>query len=245
MWLHVTGAEAVAIQGDIQQALAKWESALLDIVHGAWADWLSLPNRSRLRFPRTRANIVYDLMVDRAIAAFNEEAEVRAIVKDETAKFLFGQRILVRFKKGDGNGLGSNIETQAVLAFTDPQLLIPGLPDVQKVDVVYNLNDLQTMIERVAVSARDNNIRLWSYDIEDRRGAPSSAVTAVVGTRQRREGGAPSFSPGRKGQRRKQPRLTNHADQCINAASRAAAKRIPTRRRGRPPRGRAGNVVAR
>lgn len=162
---------AVAVEADVREILERRENAILDIAHGAWNDWLATPNRSRLRFARTRANIVHDLMVDRAITAFNGDADVRAIVKDETAKFLFGRRVLVRFKKGDGNGLGSNIETQAVLAFTDPQLLIPGLPDVQKVDVVYVLNDLQTMIERIAVTARDNDVRLWTYDIEDRRGA--------------------------------------------------------------------------
>jgi hypothetical protein len=163
---------AVAIEADVRRALARWESAIQDIVRGAWADWLALPNRSRLRFSRTRANVVHDLMVDRGIAAFNGEADVRVIMKDETAKFLFDRHVLVRFKKGGGKGLGSNIETQAVLAFTDPQLLIPGLPDVQKVDVVYVLNDLQTMIDRVAVTARDNDVRLWFYDITDRRGAP-------------------------------------------------------------------------
>jgi hypothetical protein len=162
---------AVAIETEVREVLARREETILAIAHGAWNDWLELPNRSRLRFARTRANIVHDFMIDRAMSAFSGDADVHPIVKDETAKFLFDRRVLVRFKKGDGNGLGSNIETQAVLAFTDPQLLIPGLPDVQKVDVVYVLNDLQTMIERVAVSARDNDIRLWSYDIEDRSGA--------------------------------------------------------------------------
>ena len=163
---------AVAIETDVREILGRYESTIIEVAHGAWSDWLGLPNRSRLRFARTRATVVHDFIVDRAITAFAGNADVRSIVKDETAKFLFDRRVLVRFKKGDGNGLGCNIETQAVLAFTDPQLLIPGLPDVQKVDVVYVLNDLQTMIERVAVSARDNDVRLWSYDIEDSRSAP-------------------------------------------------------------------------
>jgi len=45
-------------------------------------------------------------------------------------------------------------------------LAIPGFPNVQKVDIVYVLNDLQTEIDRIAVTARNNNARLWSYDIE-------------------------------------------------------------------------------
>jgi len=172
---------AVAIEADVRQVLGPREKTILDLAHGAWDDWLALPNRSRLRFTRTRANIVHEFMVDRAIIAFGGDADIRPIVKDETAKFLFDRRLLVRFKKGDDNGLGSNIETQAVLAFIDPQLLIPGLPDLQKVDVVYILNDLQTKIERVAVTARNNDVRLWSYDIEDRRGALVLPLTLPSG----------------------------------------------------------------
>jgi len=58
------------------------------------------------------------------------------------------------------------METQAGRAFTDLQLAIPGFPNAQKVDIVYVLNDLQTEIDRIAVTARNNNARLWSYDIE-------------------------------------------------------------------------------
>jgi hypothetical protein len=111
-------------------------------------------------------------MVHRAVTAFDGNPDVHVVYQDETAKFLFKRKVLVRLKKGDSNHLGSNIETQAVLAFTDPQLTIPGLPDVQKVDIVYVLNDLQTEIDRVVVTARNNDVRLWSYDIEDRRVAP-------------------------------------------------------------------------
>ncbi len=163
---------AIAIESDVREILGRRETHITEIVQGAWNDWMALRNRARLRFARTRANIVHDFMVDRALAAFSGDAGVRAIVRDQTAKFLFDRRVLVRFKKGDCRGLGINIETQAVLAFTDPQLLIPGLPDVQKIDITYFLNDLQTRIDRVAVTARDNDIRLWTYEIEDRRGAP-------------------------------------------------------------------------
>ena len=163
---------AVAIESDVRQMLDEFEPTILDAVHSAWSDWLASPHRSQIRFRRTRANLVHDFMVHKAVAAFDSQPDVHIIHQDETAKFLFKRQILVRLKKGDANCLGSNIETQAVLAFTDPQLTIPGLPDVQKIDIVYVLNDLETAIERVAVTARDNNTRLWTYDIADRRGAP-------------------------------------------------------------------------
>lgn len=163
---------AVAVETDVKNVLLDFEETILDVVHGAWGDWLASPHRAQIRFRRTRANLVHDFMVHRAVAGFDAHPDVHVVYQDETAKFLFKRKVLVRLKKGDTNHLGSNIETQAVLAFTDPQLTIPGLPDVQKVDIVYVLNDLQTEIDRIAVTARDNDVRLWSYDIEDRRVAP-------------------------------------------------------------------------
>ena len=162
---------AAAIESEVREVLAEFEPRLLEIYQGGWDDWQSFRRMALERFPRIRANVVHGFMVDRAISAFDGDPGVHVILQDETAKFLFRQRVLVRLKKADRNVLGSNIQTQAVLAFVDPQLTIPGLPDVQKVDVVYVLNGLETAIERVAVTARDNDVRLWSYDIEDRRGA--------------------------------------------------------------------------
>lgn len=163
---------AQADETEVRRILSAFEPTILDVVHGAWSDWMSSPHRSTLRYPRTRACLVQEFMVKRAIEAFDGNSDVHIIHQDETAKFLIGQELLLRLKKGDANGLGCNIETQAVLNFTDPQMVIPGLPDVQKVDVVYVLNAIETQIDRVAVAARDNGTRLWSYDIEDRRSAP-------------------------------------------------------------------------
>ncbi len=163
---------ALADETEVRRILSAFEPTILDIVHGAWGDWMASPHRSTLRYPRTRACLVHEFMVKRAIEAFDGSNDVHVIHQDETAKFLIRQELLLRLKKGDSNGLGCNIETQAVLNFTDPQMVIPGLPDVQKVDVVYILNTIETQIDRVAVAARDNGTRLWSYDIEDRRAAP-------------------------------------------------------------------------
>ncbi len=177
---------AIAVETDVRNVLLEFEETILDAVYGAWRDWLASPHRAQIRFRRTRANLVHDFMVHRAVAAFDAHPDVHVIHQDETAKFLLKQKVLMRLKKGDANSLGSNIETQAVLAFTDPQMTIPGLPDVQKVDVVYVLNDLQTAVDRIAVTARDNDVRLWSYEIEDRRIAP---VLPLVQLTDPKEGG--------------------------------------------------------
>lgn len=178
---------ALACEAEVRNILSGVEPALLDIVRGAWDDWKQSPHKAQLRYPRTRANLVHEFMVQRAVRAFDGDPDIHIIHQDETAKFLFQRQLLVRLKKGDANCLGCNIETQAVLAFTDPQMTIPGLPDVQKVDIFYVLNSIETEVDWIAVTARDNGTRLWTYDIEDRRTAP---VLPLPQPQQPSEGGA-------------------------------------------------------
>ena len=123
---------------------------------------------------RSRACLVHDFIVQRAIAAFTGDAAVRTIRRDETAKFVFAGQVALRFKKADDNGLGSNIKTEATLDFVEQQQELPGIPNVHKIEVVYILNRLQTQIERVVVVARDGDVRLWNYVI-----APATTAEIV------------------------------------------------------------------
>lgn len=148
----------------VRGVLAPYETQLFQAMHGAWDDWKALALGGRLLFPgRTRACLVHDFIVQRAIAAFTGDPAVRLIQRDETAKFVIADQVLLRFKKADENGLGSNIETQATLDYIEQQLELPGVPDVHKIEVVYVLNKLRTQIDRIAVVARDGDVRLWDY----------------------------------------------------------------------------------
>jgi hypothetical protein len=176
---------------DVRRELAPYEVDILEVVQGAWQDFLDLGIQAKLRYKRNRAGLVHDFMVQRAMNKWPEGSGVTWLEKDETAKFIFGQEVIVRFKKADENGLGANIMTQAVLAFVDPQMNLPGIPEeLAKVEVLYSLNALETQINSVTVVARNGDRELWSYVIEDRRGgtvlplplapAPSPAEPDVV-----------------------------------------------------------------
>ena len=99
---------------------------------------------------------------------------MRVIRRDETAKFVVVDQVLLRFKKADDRGLGSNIPTQASLGFIGQQHDLPGIPNVHKVEVVYALNRLQTQIDRVVVVARDGDALLWDYAI-----APATTAEVI------------------------------------------------------------------
>lgn len=156
-----------ADQDAVQATLKEFEDAILDVVHGAWREFRQLQQTlaAPLLYARTRACFVQDLMVQRAQTVFAENPRVRVIEKDETAKFVFDGRVVVRFKKADASGLGSNIQTQAVMQFVEQQQDLPGFPDMHKVEVLYHLNKLQTQIDHVMVVARDGGRQLWEYPI--------------------------------------------------------------------------------
>jgi hypothetical protein len=164
-----------AVEEIVRGVLRSYEDAIFKVVHGAWSDWRELPLGGRLLFPgRTRACLVHDFMVQRAIAAWTGARAVRVIRQDETAKFVVADQVLLRFKKADDRGLGSNIPTQASLIFTEQQYDLPGIPNVHKIEVVYVLNRLQTQIDRVVVVARDGDDLLWDYVI-----APATTAEVI------------------------------------------------------------------
>lgn len=169
----------LADQTAVEATLKDFEPALLRIVHGAWAEVRKLPLEAPLEFARTRACLVQDIMVRRAKAEFADDPRVRMVSRDETVKFVFDEAVIARFKKADASGLGSNIQTQAVMQFVDQQQELPGLPDVHKIEVLYHLNKLQTQIEHVMVVARDDDQMLWDYPL--RAGESAQVVMFPTG----------------------------------------------------------------
>ncbi len=151
---------------DVRPVLRDFELRIRAILEAAWKEWLEVPDRARFS-DRSRASIVFDFIKRRAIAEFDRDPNIRIIIKGQTVQFLFRDTVLVRFKKACRSGLGSNIETQAVLEFVDPQLKIPDLlPDIYRIEVCYHLDSLATQLEELAVTARDRDRKLWSYELQ-------------------------------------------------------------------------------
>lgn len=166
-------------QADVKTILKDFEDRIRAIVDLAWKEWLAIPDRSRFVFMRrVRATLVFDFIARNAIAEFDGDPNIHVIVKSrQTVHFLFKDVVLVRFKLGNSKGVGSNIETQAVLDFVDPQGVIPGLvPEIMKVEVCYSPDDLGMELREVAVVARNRRRRIWAYQIE--RG-DSAAIVGI------------------------------------------------------------------
>lgn len=162
---------------DVMQLLSSREPAICQVFLRSWDRWWNNPERL-LHFKRTRATLIHSyMMVIEAPAAFADDLGVRLIDGQETTYFVVEQRLVFRLKMGDGCGISSNIETQASLAFTDPQQALPGIPDHGRVDIVYVLNPFETLIDRVLVVARDGDRAAWFYPIFPRSYEGKSPIT--------------------------------------------------------------------
>jgi len=116
--------------------------------------------------------VIFDFIKARALTEFDGDPHIRAIPKGQTVHFLFRDRVLVRFKKANSAGLGSNIETQAVIEFVDPQIPLFAMPPIYHVEVCYHLDKLATRMALLAVTARQRNTKLWAYELD----RPASAA---------------------------------------------------------------------
>jgi hypothetical protein len=155
----------------VRSKLAPYEGRIRAVIDRAWQQFLEIPCRHKFLFPRTRANIVFDLIAGEIFDEFDVDPSVHITRKNETVKFLVRDRgedeVLCRIKKANGSGLGSNIRTQEVMDFICQEPGIPGLlGDLHKIEICYFEDPTGAEIASVHVTARDNDVKLWSYEIE-------------------------------------------------------------------------------
>ncbi len=150
---------------EVKSLLGSRERAISQIVLGSWDRWWNNPDRIVLGFKRTRATVMHNFMMNLAPNLFSEDDGIRLIDGQETTYFVVQQRLVFRLKMGDGCGISRNIETQMSLAFIDPQQTLPGIPDLDRVDVVYILNPFETQIANISVVARDCERAAWQYPV--------------------------------------------------------------------------------
>lgn len=165
---------AIPIEWRVRQILTTEREAKIDRCYTrAMEDWMASGDRPKLsRWPRTRANNLFEYLTNHLVTEFESDHGAKFIWGAETFKLILDGELIIRFKKAGRNGVGSNIGTQAEFNFCDPQMEIPGFPEVQKVEVDYTLNVTGTAISEINVVARDGEKASWSYLINPSGGAP-------------------------------------------------------------------------
>lgn len=156
----------------VRERLEPFHSRICGVISRGYAEWLAMKRFmaesgfGAVLYPRTIANFVFDGVVRQALREFGEDKDVRIVLEPQTVKFVFGETVLARFKKGDEDNLGQNHPTQAVFDFVVAQATLPGLPSsAVKVEILYSASDLDDEINSIIVAARDGDSLLWHYPI--------------------------------------------------------------------------------
>ena len=118
--------------------------------------------------PRTRANIMSDLMIMYTRKFF--EGKRGVVLRKNRGLFLLEIKgeLLIRFKKLGRNQKASNIPTQQSIDFYGQQLDLPGISS-RAVGLVagYVLNGLQNGLESKLITCPKGSYVEWSIDMEE------------------------------------------------------------------------------
>lgn len=154
-------------QAIVKPIIDEISDSIIAIIHESWDDWMASDFSGVWRYKRSRANFVWEQIIGKAHAELTELEGVHIIDGTETLKFLINDQVLFRFKKANDAGRTANVATQMALAFHDHEQDLLGLPEVQRVEVVYKLNKLETAVSDICVVARDGDRVAWEYSLLD------------------------------------------------------------------------------
>ena len=165
-------------QSEVEGRLAPYVPDMQRVVLKAWMDWMASGLNGVWTCKRSRAVYVWEQMVLEAKRQFASNHNVSIVRKNESFLFLAGE-LAFRFKKSDPNGYTSNVPTQAALDYHDPQEDLPGIPSVQRLEITYVLNKLETAVQDILLVARDQGRVLWRTSIL-RKDEAGNVVTLTV-----------------------------------------------------------------
>ncbi len=159
----LTNEKKTMSEDSVKQALSNLKPDINSIIFSAWKYFKDLPESTRMRFPRTRANIVWERIGINADDVLSQHENIRIVKIQGSLWYWVGENLIFRFKKGDRAGYSRNYPTQTSLAFHNPQSNL--IPDVQRVDIVYVLDVAETAIDDILVVARKKDAIEWVFSI--------------------------------------------------------------------------------
>ncbi len=151
----------------VEHVLEDVQEQIVSIILAAWDDWKTSPHPGIWRCKRSRANFLWEQIIEHAHSIFGETPRIKILEGQETFNFLVKESVLFRFKKANGSGLTANVPTQLALAFHDHKQDLFGPHNIRRVEVVYQLNTLETEVADILVVCRNGDIVVWSYSLLD------------------------------------------------------------------------------
>jgi len=158
---------AKPVRSVVRAILAKngRDAKLLAAMEYGWARRTAHPDHLRFRRKTTRAELVWEATVDKAVELFAGDSGVRVVEHYDTISFIFDGHVLLRFKKADVKLKTSNIPTLLAEMFHEHEADLFGYHGLQRVEAVYVLEAFEREIAWAGIVARDNNAVLWHFEL--------------------------------------------------------------------------------
>jgi hypothetical protein len=156
--LELCAHMSLPIEKEVREVLEPYVKRIRKVLDKAFKEFLSKRGAGNM-YKRTDSGDVFDCVIRAAVAEFNGKPGVAVFPTGSTARFLFGGRVLARFKKAVRSGKGGNIATGANDSFLDPVIPFADAPEAMKVE------KLSTGYDSVHVTARNGDGQLWSYEM--------------------------------------------------------------------------------
>ena len=202
MWEH--GDLLKIIEGNMLISFSQANNVLLpympelcSLIHGAWNDYQVQisSNVQAILSTRSRASIVHDFMVKRAIEFAEGKNNVSFIRRKRMFVLIFKSEygfLALRFKKRDKGGFSQNIPTKQVSDFKN-QIPIHGIDVKHHLEIGYILTDMQDVISSIVMvcpsggaiywmaeitpaGSRENVVNLWEHKGEEEQSGDGFVV---------------------------------------------------------------------
>ncbi|KQZ38953.1 hypothetical protein [Massilia sp. Root1485] len=144
-------------------AIRPFADRFVEVVQSSFKDWLEGPYASQMQTKAFRAQVVSNQMRANAKRIFDGMDGIRVESVPHYTGLLVGRDLFIRMKKADKKLLSRNYPTQNALAFVDQDRdLLGGLA---RLELVYQLNDVGTAIERIVLLQRQKQSVVWMIDL--------------------------------------------------------------------------------
>ena len=156
------------IKSHVERILAKNDrvTKIWRAIHHGWDSRNDHPRAGAWRRKTTRASVVWEDTIDKAIELLEDDLGVVVIHHYDTYSFIVDGIVLLRFKKADATLKTSNVFTPLSDLFDDHDHDLFGYHGLQRVEAVYMLNQLGTAIIWTGIAASDLGKFLWKLELD-------------------------------------------------------------------------------
>lgn len=170
MGLPPASARDVISKDGAWKIIQPWKEDLVDSFLHGWSSYCELasaaPKQAAAFEARTRASIVHDLVVRDMFSRFEkrESDGIRLCAESNTLYLILDELIAIRLKKLGKDGKPKNSKTDRQRNWDLQAIQLPGMPpEATNSSAGYQLNGLQTEIEKISVTCYNYHRHEWTF----------------------------------------------------------------------------------